>query len=243
MTKTCTKCNKIKELSEFPKNCRQSDGYRKDCKDCRKLYRLANKKKISAQNKKYYNQNKKVILKQNAVYRETNKETISKQKKEYRLTNINKIKEQQLHWRIKNRDVLSKKSKEYYNKNKSIINAKRRLKRIPDNRYNESITYNINRRMSSSINRCLKENNFNKNNTSWLDYVDYTINDLINHLESQFQDGMSWENRSMWHIDHIKPKSLFKYSSPNDEQFKECWALENLQPLWAFDNISKHNKY
>jgi hypothetical protein len=28
----------------------------------------------------------------------------------------------------------------------------------------------------------------------------------------------------------------------NDENFKICWSLENLQPLKAIDNIKKGNK-
>ncbi|MGL5566685.1 MAG: hypothetical protein ACRDC4_13260, partial [Plesiomonas sp.] len=37
----------------------------------------------------------------------------------------------------------------------------------------------------------------------------YTNGDLIAHLEALFTDGMSWENRSEWHIDHIKPVAAF----------------------------------
>ena len=35
----------------------------------------------------------------------------------------------------------------------------------------------------------------------------------------------------------------FDYTSTEDESFKECWALENLQPLWASENISKGSKW
>jgi hypothetical protein len=55
---------------------------------------------------------------------------------------------------------------------------------------------------------------------------------------------MTMENYgSYWHIDHIKPRSLFTYTSIEDEQFKKCWALSNLQPLEALENIRKGNKY
>lgn len=29
-------------------------------------------------------------------------------------------------------------------------------------------------------------------------------------------------------------------ATPDDPEFRECWALSNLQPLWAKDNMSKH---
>jgi hypothetical protein len=76
----------------------------------------------------------------------------------------------------------------------------------------------------------------------WETLVGYTVNELMAHLESKFKPGMSWENQgSYWHIDHIKPQSWFDQLNP--EQFKECWALENLQPLEATENIRKGNRW
>ncbi len=76
------------------------------------------------------------------------------------------------------------------------------------------------------------------------DIVGYTIEELVSHLESKFDDKMTLENYgSYWVIDHIKPKSLFKYKSAEDEEFKKCWNLENLQPLEKMANVMKGNKY
>lgn len=69
----------------------------------------------------------------------------------------------------------------------------------------------------------------------------YSIHHLKEYLESKFLEGMSWDNYGAWHIDHIKPCSLFDQS--DESQFKECWSLSNLQPLWASDNIRKSNRY
>ena len=71
----------------------------------------------------------------------------------------------------------------------------------------------------------------------------YTSDDLIAHLEKQFKNNMSWENYGEWHVDHIIPDSWFNYSSTKDEEFKKSWSLNNLQPLWAKDNLSKNNRY
>ena len=78
----------------------------------------------------------------------------------------------------------------------------------------------------------------------WEDLVGYTLDDLMNHLESQFTKGMVWENygNGGWHIDHIRPVSDFNFSSPEDPEFVACWSLWNLQPLWARDNFSKRDK-
>ena len=50
---------------------------------------------------------------------------------------------------------------------------------------------------------------------------------------------MSWDNYGEWHIGHIIPKVFFKYKSTDDIEFKYCWSLDNLQPLWAKDNLRK----
>lgn len=69
----------------------------------------------------------------------------------------------------------------------------------------------------------------------------YTPKDLKLHLELKFQEGMSWKNRSAWHIDHIKPIAQFVREGIYDP--KIISALENLQPLWAEDNMKKQDKY
>lgn len=69
---------------------------------------------------------------------------------------------------------------------------------------------------------------------------------MRNHLEAQFAPGMTWENHGngdgRWHVDHKIPLSAFNYETPDDIDFKRCWALSNLQPMWAADNIKKGAK-
>jgi hypothetical protein len=78
----------------------------------------------------------------------------------------------------------------------------------------------------------------------WEDLVGYTLQDLINHIDPLLGENMTWENYgSVWHVDHITPKSWFKYSDANDPQFKACWALTNLQPKLKIDNIKKGNRF
>ena len=69
----------------------------------------------------------------------------------------------------------------------------------------------------------------------------YTVTELKQRIESLWLDGMSWSNRSEWHIDHIKPISLFIKEGITDPAIIN--ALSNLQPLWAKDNLSKGAKY
>ena len=67
----------------------------------------------------------------------------------------------------------------------------------------------------------------------------YSAIDLKHHLESLFTEGMTWENRSEWHIDHIIPISAFKKDTPPHVVNR----LENLRPIWAEENLSKNAKY
>lgn len=100
----------------------------------------------------------------------------------------------------------------------------------------------INKMFRCNLSRALRNKEFN--NSVIFNYVNYSLQELKDHLEKQFTKGMTWENNSTygWHIDHKKPMSYFKFESYTDEEFKQCWALENLQPLWRNDNLSKGGK-
>lgn len=101
----------------------------------------------------------------------------------------------------------------------------------------------LSKNMRSLLNSKLKNKGLSKFGQKTFDLLGYSANDLINHLESKFQVGMSWDNRNEWHIDHDKPDSLFNYTDVTSEEFKKCWSLDNLKPMWAKDNLHKSNKY
>ena len=124
---------------------------------------------------------------------------------------------------------LSKQDREKYSKAK----YSKEYYKIPRVKINGSI--------SSSIRESLKGK---KAGRKWESLVGYTIKDLMAHLKNLFDDKMTWDNYgSYWHIDHIKPQSLFKYETAEDPEFKKCWALENLQPLEARENLIKSNHF
>jgi hypothetical protein len=84
----------------------------------------------------------------------------------------------------------------------------------------------------------------NKAGRTWQSLVDYSLQDLITHIQSQFQPCMTWDNfgKGGWEIDHIVPRRFFHFSKPDDQDFIRCWALDNLQPLWSIDNQMKSGK-
>ena len=67
-----------------------------------------------------------------------------------------------------------------------------------------------------------------------------TWKELLDHIEKQFTDGMTWNNRHLWHVDHILPCASFDLSKPEEQ--RKCFHFTNLQPLWAKENLSKGSK-
>ena len=81
-----------------------------------------------------------------------------------------------------------------------------------------------------------------KKDKKTFDILPYTKKELMAHLESQFDENMTWENYGQWHIDHVYPQSKLPYDSLEHPNFQKCWALENLRPLCAKENIRKSDK-
>lgn len=111
--------------------------------------------------------------------------------------------------------------------------------------------FKLHKAVSNSIRKSLATHKMLKTNKSF-EALGYTLFNLKNHLESQFEFWMNWDNHGpyipakwkdddistwKWNLDHIIPHSTFKYTSMNDESFKACWALSNLRPLSAKQNI------
>lgn len=77
-------------------------------------------------------------------------------------------------------------------------------------------------------------------NERYSELVGCTAKELVAHLESKFEPGMSWDRKNEIHIDHIVPCRAFDLSIK--EQRLKCFHYTNLQPLWAKDNIAKSDK-
>lgn len=135
-------------------------------------------------------------------------------------------------WRQKNPNHY----KQYYEKNKSQIFQKRKIYR--NERYKKDLKFKLCCNLRSSLHRILVDKKDNKA----LELLGCTIEQFKQHIESLWQDGMSWENWSKhgWHIDHIYP--LSKIDPNNREELAKVCHYSNLQPLWAKENISKGNR-
>lgn len=130
------------------------------------------------------------------------------------------------------KECKSKLISEYYKKNpkKRQYSKKKSLEKY----YKHKVHNNVARLVRLGLN--------GRKNNKTFDLLGYSEQQLKEHLEKQFVEGMTWENYGKWHIDHKTPRASLPYQLSTDDNFKKCWALENLQPLWAIDNRSKSDK-
>jgi hypothetical protein len=70
----------------------------------------------------------------------------------------------------------------------------------------------------------------------------YSIAELRQHIERQFTKGMTWDRfmSGEIHIDHIVPQKSFDLQ--DDTEWRACWSLTNLRPMWAKDNLEKRDR-
>lgn len=149
-----------------------------------------------------------------------------------------------------NPESVREKSRRYARENRDRINENRRTperrRKAADmllRKVHSDHRLRLNVRMSANIYHALADK---KCGRGWESVVGYSLGDLVKHLERQFARGMTWDNwgkgPDCWHIDHIVPKASFSFDNDNDPDFKACWALTNLRPLWQPDNQSKSAK-
>lgn len=155
-------------------------------------------------------------------------------------------KEKVVEYRENNREAINKRTNEWHKNNRDKINERDRDK------YNSDPAYKLRKRVSSQIRQALSKNSSAKFNQSCKQYLTYSFEELKIHLESLFEYWMTWDNYGVydtktwndndqstwrWNIDHIIPQSDLPYTSMEDDNFKLCWALSNLRPLSAKQNL------
>lgn len=188
----------------------------------------------SERNKKYYEEHKeerKIYLKN---YRAKNREKLLSQKRNHWNNNKNEINKKRKIWRDNNTDKISARSKVYYEKNKEKIKEYQNKYEIQ--RKQKDICYKLRINLRARVRGAIK-NNGTKKSYSTINLIGCAIEELKQHLESQFRDGMSWDNYGEWEIDHIKP--CVSFNLKDEEEQKKCFHYSNLQPLWKTENRMK----
>ena len=125
-------------------------------------------------------------------------------------------------------------SDEFESIKQTIRDSKQPSTFVPESKDVRRFKTNLRSRVSHALSR-------NSKSASTETLVGCSMDELRDHLESQFTAGMTWDNYGEWHVDHIKPCAMFDFSI-DSHQF-QCFHYTNMQPLWAIDNYKKGNKY
>lgn len=144
-------------------------------------------------------------------------------------------------WKLENRDK-DRENKKVSFKNFYEKNKKREIARSANyliSRRKTDVGFKLRGDLRARLNGILQGKN--KAGSAVRD-LGCSIEDLLKHLEAQFQPEMTWENHGKygWHIDHKIP--LSKFDLTDREQFLKACHFTNLQPLWAIDNLKKGNR-
>lgn len=238
-TKLCNKCNLELPISEFYKEggklktpckkCRsdinrinhkkwkQTEVGKLKTKECKKRYKqkLSNEKKIIREEKK---SEKEVLLIERNRVRLLQRELKVKETEEYK-----KLKE---YWKTDEwKEIKKQKDRERQSKNFK-------------HKWDNDELFAIKVRLRNLIRNSFRRQGYKKFNISTEEIVGMGYDDFKKYLESKFIDGMDWDNRGEWHIDHIVPLS----SANTEEELISLSHYTNLQPLWAEDNLKKGDK-
>jgi hypothetical protein len=207
-------------------------------KKSQKLYYENNKEKRKESVKNYFEKNKNKMEIYYKNYREENKEKI----KTLRQNKKDELKEYTKQWRENNKEYNKKyyennknKIKQYYNKNKEKINKYQNIYQKQKREINP--LYKLITNIRTRIYMSLKAKGYTKKSKTF-ETLGCSYEDFKQHLERQFTKGMTWDNLGQWHLDHIIPVSLAK----DEQELIRLNHYTNFQPLWAKDNLEKHNK-
>lgn len=212
MEKQCIKCGRILNIScyRFRKN-----KYENVCNFC-----------VSEYNKNYKEKHKEELKLESKIWRNNNKDKIHK----YNTSNERRKHIKEWTKQYNEKEEVKQRLKQYYQNpevKQRIYNKEKEKLNVP--------SYRLEHNVLTLLGGCLAGRI--KQSPSLEERCGYTVEQLRQHLESQFTPEMNWSNYgTYWELDHITPRFKFYYESYDDKQFKQCWALSNLRPLTIKEN-------
>jgi len=150
------------------------------------------------------------------------------QQRAYRIVHADKIRERKALYYLANKE----KFQAYHEKNKPRILERQYARN--KKRYHLDPAYRLSAILRGRLHKAL---NGNAKAASTLELLGCTAEHARFHIESQFTEGMTWENI---HVDHIQPCASFDLEDPSEQ--RKCFHYSNLQPLFASDNLRKSDK-
>lgn len=140
-----------------------------------------------------------------------------------------------------NSEVLKDKRKVYLEENKEYVkeryrkyceNNKEKINEIARNYRRNNPHVQVKQKIASRLRELIKKEKRTE------DYLGAPVSLVMEWLEFNFDDNMSWDNQgAYWHIDHCLPTKLFNMDHEEEQYICFCWM--NLSPLERCENISK----
>jgi len=265
--KTCSTCKRELGVERFSKHKSHKDGLQSQCKDCVAEYNAKpeNKKRMVEYRAKPENKKRKVEYRAEYNAKPENKKRKAESDAKYRANpEVKKrIAKRMAEWWAEYwaRPEVKKRKAEYWAKPE----VKKRVAEYwakPENKKRKAEYWarpEVKKRKAEwEKERCLTDINFklaknlrsrlydaikgNFKSGSAVRDLGCTVDELKIYLAKQFKEGMTWDNWSLevWHVDHIIPLSVFNLEDRN--QLLQAVHYSNLQPMWAHDNLVKHDK-
>lgn len=258
LNKDCIVCrasqNKLRKAKD-------PDAYAERNRSAQARYRSNHREKVLAkgrlQNAAYRAKKPEAIRRAVARYQQRHPEKCREVARRWRLENSERVRELSRRWTKANPEKVKARADRWRRKNLTADAAKSRLWRRENPAQAKASKAKQYRAMKAEagpswirmrVSNLVKAHVRNrlgggKSRRSWSELVGYSEDQFIKHIERQFARGMSWENwGSLWHLDHIIPVSSFDVRAIGDAEFLACWALPNLRPLPARENLSKAAK-
>jgi hypothetical protein len=244
----------LNHKEEIKQNSKRYElNHKEEIKQRKKQYNLDHKEKIAQQEKQYRLDHKEERKQNGKQYELNHKEERKQRKKQYYIDNKEKIKQRSKEYNFNHKEERKQyyidnkeEKKQYYINNKQNINKRQQARRKNDP------VYRLMRVVSCAVSLGLKKQGTSKNGASVWKYLPYTPEQLRLHLKNNYEswmtsdnygkyDSKTWDDNDSltwkWQIDHIIPQSDLPFSDMNEANFKTCWALENLRPLSAKQNL------
>jgi hypothetical protein len=224
----------------------------KDRKIRKRVYYEKNRERTLPQNREYRNRpevrekarerrrkNRDTILRWKHGWYRRNREKILIQQKRVKQNQAPEEKAERLAWHRAyyrtNRERVRQMQKEYRQRNLKRDNLARVIKR------RTNVQFALRCRIRNQARKIVLRLPSFPSRGHYLDLLGCTLTEFASYLENKFLPGMSWTNRNLWHLDHIRPLKTFDLSDP--AQLAVACHFTNLQPLWASDNLRKGHRW
>lgn len=228
MKKTCSVCGEEKLATRefFHPNRGGKFGLRRQCRLCRRAIARANIKlpEVAAKRKAVY-----------AAYVSSGR--AAARNRLWRAANPGASSAATAAWKLRNKERADAYDRKWRAEHREMVRAKQRR---ADAKLQKSPEHVLKKRIKARLRQMLKGKALGGSES----ILGYTKVQLVAHLEKQFTPGMSWDRliAGEIHLDHIVPVSAFEIREIGDAEFRACWSLANLRPMWARDNQTKQAK-